>query len=218
MCSRYTPPRWENFYAEFRALPPENLPVGPVFPRQRGVFVREAGAEREAVVGQFGLVPWFAKTLPLPYSTFNARFETVPTAASFRDAWRRGQRCLVPAHSFFEPCWETGRNVWWRFQRADGHDWALAGLWSRWTDPATGEIVESYTMITRNADDHPLMARMHKPDPKRGPDQQDKRSVVVLEPADRDTWLRGSPAEAAALVRLAPVETFDAAPEASTQG
>ena len=54
---------------------------------------------------------------------------------------------------------------------------------------------------------------MHKPDPKLGPDQQDKRSVVALEPADWDTWLRAPVKEAQALVRLSPVETFDAGPE-----
>ena len=78
--------------------------------------------------------------------------------------------------SFDEPNWETGKNVWWRFRRADGAPWGLAGLWNTWTDKATGEIVESYTMLTLNADAHPLMSRMHKPDPKLGPDQQDKRS------------------------------------------
>ena len=219
MCSRYNPPRWETFYEDFRALPPENLPVGPIFPRQPGIFVRAKEAEeREAVVGQFGLVPWFAKSLPLKYSTFNARMETVPTAASFKDAWRRSQRCIVPAESFDEPCWETGRNVWWRFRRVDGHPWGLAGLWSTWTDRATGEIVESYTIVTINADAHPLMSRMHKPDPKLGPGEQDKRSVVALERADFDTWLRGSLDDARALLRLTPAEAFDAAEQDAAAG
>jgi hypothetical protein len=36
-------------------------------------------------------------------------------------------------------------------------------------------------MLTLNADHHPLMNRMHKPDPKLGPEQQDKRSVFGIE-------------------------------------
>jgi hypothetical protein len=36
---------------------------------------------------------------------------------------------------------------------------------------------------------HPLMSRMHKPDPKLLPDQQDKRSVIALADGDVDTWL-----------------------------
>jgi putative SOS response-associated peptidase YedK len=83
----------------------------------------------------------------VPYSTQNARFEEITTKASYRDPWRHGKRCIVPAWSFDEPCWETGRNVWWRFRRADGTPFGLAGLWNTWTDKASGEIVESYTMI-----------------------------------------------------------------------
>ncbi len=42
MCNRYAPPRWEVYYDEFRAMPPENLPVGPIFPRKPGPFIRAA--------------------------------------------------------------------------------------------------------------------------------------------------------------------------------
>jgi putative SOS response-associated peptidase YedK len=73
--------------------------------------------------------------------------------------------------------------------------------------------VESYTLLTLNADAHSLMNRMHKPDPKLGPTQQDKRSVVPIESEDVDTWLFAPQPEAASLVRLAPVERFDAAPD-----
>ena len=103
--------------------------------------------------------------------------------------------------------------MWWSFRRADGQPWALAGLWNTWRDKDSGELVESYTMLTLNADAHPLMNRMHKPDPMLGPEQQDKRSVVALEQADWDTWLRAPVDEAQAIVRLSPVETFNAAPE-----
>ena len=122
---------------------------------------------------------------------------------------------LIDSHchiSFDEPNWEGGKNVWWRFRRADGEPWGLAGLWNTWTDKASGEIVESYTMLTFNADEHPLMNRMHKPDPKLGPDQQDKRSVVPIELVDVNAWLFGTPEQAADLVRLAPVERFVAGP------
>ena len=51
---------------------------------------------------------------------------------------------------------------------------------------------------------------MHEPDPKLGPDKQDKQSVVPIELSDVDTWLGGSQEPAAALVMLAPAEGFDA--------
>ncbi|KWT68576.1 protein of unknown function DUF159 [Comamonas testosteroni] len=40
-------------------------------------------------------------------------------------------------------------------------------------------------------DSHPLMSRMHKPDPKLPADQQDKRSVIPIEVQDIDQWLAG---------------------------
>ena len=67
-------------------------------------------------------------------------------------------------------------------------------------------------MLTLNADVHPLMSRMHKPDPKLGPDEQDKRSVIAIELADVDAWLFGTVDVARALVRVPPVEVFDAGP------
>ena len=187
-----------------------------VFPRALGPFLRadrENQPGRELVIGQWGLVPWFATTPKLTYSTNNARFEEITAKASFKSSWTHGKRCIIPAVSFDEPNWESGKNIWWRFRRADGAPWGLAGLWNTWTDKTTGEVIESYTMLTLNADHHPLMSRMHKPDPKLGPDkQQDKRSVVPIELDDVDTWLGGSQEAAAALVMLAPAGVFDAGP------
>jgi len=178
-----------------------------IFPRAVGPFVRanQNSGERELVLGQWGLIPWFAETAKLTYSTNNARFEEITRKASFKQSWLHGRRCIIPAWSFDEPCWESGKNVWWRFRRADGEPWGLAGLWNAWQDKETGEVVESYTMLTINADDHPLMSRMHKPDPKLPPDRQDKRSVAPIEMGDVDQWLCGSIEGAASLVRVPPM-------------
>ncbi|MEO6531946.1 MAG: SOS response-associated peptidase family protein [Pseudolysinimonas sp.] len=215
MCNRYHPPRSEVYWEEFRAMPPENLPVGPIFPRRPGPFIRAGRIDgaRQTVVGQWGLIPFFAKALPLKYSTNNSRIETAPTAATFKAPWARGQRCIIPAASFDEPNWESGKNEWWRFRRADGRAWGLAGLWSDWTDPATGQVSLSYSMLTMNADTHPLMSRMHKPDPKLASHEQDKRSVIAIKPDDWDTWLRGPIDSAHALIRLTAIEDFDAGPD-----
>jgi putative SOS response-associated peptidase YedK len=214
MCNRYGPPEPARLHERWRIREPQvtYLP-GPLFPRSQGPFLRRpvnaSEGAAELVVGQWGLVPWFAKSATLPYSTNNARFEELSSKASFKTPWQRGQRCIIPAEWFDEPCWETGRNVWWRFRRADGQPWGLAGLWNTWVDRSSGEVVESYTMLTLNADGHPLMGRMHKPDPRLPVDRQDKRSVAPLAPADVERWLYASAAEAAKLVRLAPEADFE---------
>ncbi len=218
MCTRYVSPAQAAIERYWR-LEPGQMQIwagASVFPRAPGAFVRRAvhdpSASRELVVGPWGLIPWFAKEPRLPYSTNNARVEEIASKASYKQPWSRGQRCIIPATSFDEPCWETGRNVWWRFVRRDGEPWGLAGLWNTWTDRATGEVHESYTMLTVNADSHPLMRRMHKPDPKYAPDEQDKRSVIAIEPADVDQWLYGTVDEARALVAPPSMDVIEGAP------
>jgi putative SOS response-associated peptidase YedK len=210
MCNRYfSPPREQiGFFGPL--ITPDNYQSTDVFPRGQGAFIRASKAHPELVVGQWGLVPHFAKSKSLTYSTNNARIEGTATTASYKLPWNKGQRCIIPAAYIYEPCWETGKNVWWIFRRADGNPWALAGLWNTWIDRDTGEVVESYTMLTQNADVHPIMNRMHKPDPKLLPDQQDKRSVVAIESGDFDQWLNGTVDEAKKLIQLTPVELFDA--------
>lgn len=218
MCNRYeTPSQIE--VGRYWHLGPKNVPkIWPraVFPRALGPFIRRArdvaGYERELVVGQWGLIPWFAEKVKLNFPTNNARSEELAAKASYKDPWKRGQRCIIPASTFDEPNWETGKNIWWQFKRADGDPWGLAGLWNTWIDQTTGEVHESYTMLTINADDHPLMRRMHKPDAKLPADKQDKRSVVPLEASDFDQWLEGTIVQASGLMKLAPVEVFEARP------
>lgn len=195
---------------------------GVVAPRKPGAFIRrardDAGYSRELVVGRWGLIPWFSKTFDIKYSTNNARSEELTSKASFKHPWARGQRCIIPADWFNEPNWESGKNVWWRFKRADTEPWGLAGLWNTWEDKAAGVVHESYTMLTLHANSHPLMSRMHKPDidpETKQPlpiEQQDKRSVIAIEQADVDQWLAGTVGEASELLRLTPVEMFDAGP------
>jgi hypothetical protein len=67
-------------------------------------------------------------------------------------------------------------------------------------------------MLTQNCDAHPLLRRFYKPEPSLPADQQDKRTVVPVDPVDFRTWLTGMNEEAAALVHLQPVALYDAKP------
>lgn len=208
MCNLYRSTSGSDAQAVWKTRNPLAIdwPGGIVGPRKDGLFIRPARSDGslEPVVGRWGLIPPFADTPALRYSTNNARTEEVARKPSFRQAWLRGQRCLIPADWFDEPNWESGRNVWWRFRRRDGQPWGLAGLWSTWTDRHSGEVIESYTLLTINADHHPVMRRMHKPDPALPADAQDKRSVIAIALPDVERWLRGSVAEAQGLLRPPP--------------
>jgi putative SOS response-associated peptidase YedK len=95
-------------------------------------------------------------------------------------------------------------------RRADGLPWALAGIWSEWLDPESGEVLPNYTMITCNCDGHPLLGRLHKPDPKLPPEAQDKRAVVHIAPEHWHDWLSGDSATALQLIKPEAAEAFDA--------
>ena len=105
--------------------------------------------------------------------------------------WRRGQRCIIPAQLCVEPYWGNGKHIPWQFERADGEPWGLAGLWSEWIDPATGEV---YTMITQNCDDVPVLNLVHRTDPK--------RTVVPMDKGEWDAWLHGTVEQAEALIKV----------------
>jgi putative SOS response-associated peptidase YedK len=53
---------------------------------------------------------------------------------------------------------------------------------------------------------------MHKPDPKLPSDQQDKRSLIPLEPHDFDRWLTCTVEEAKEMLKVPAVELFAAHP------
>lgn len=215
MCNRYEPAderylhdTWREYERSIGAYKPH---VGP---RDMAPFV----VPGRVLVGQWGMIrPGQPERVAKdargrPLMTNNARIETVASKPTYRDAWKRGQRCLIPAVSFDEPYWGTGKNIWWRFRRADGQPWALAGLWSEWTDRTTGEVVPNFTMLTMNCDAYPVLSKMHKPDPTLPDDQQDKRTVIPIERADWAHWLAGAVEDVASLIRLPAVDVIAHAP------
>lgn len=63
-------------------------------------------------------------------------------------------------------------------------------------------------MLMINADQHPLMRRLHRPKSNLPADRQDKRSVIPLKADDWNLWLRGGVQAAQSLYRLPGVEQF----------
>ena len=191
MCSHYQAVKErERFFRHFGVYPPDDSDKFDMWPGYSGVMLRrpraadsgdEAVPALETLAGLFGLLPHWAKDQKLARNTFNARSETAHEKPSFRDAWRNRQHCIIPADAFFEPDWRSGRAVATRFSRADGEPMGIAGLWSWWKSPA-GTVVTSYSMLTINADDHPLLRYMHRPG-------DEKRMVVILPRGAYADWL-----------------------------
>jgi putative SOS response-associated peptidase YedK len=188
---------------------PSELARQDVWPGYTSTFIRrhplaDEGAnavpDREALVGTFGLIPHWAKDSKVARHTYNARSETVAEKPSFRDAWRKGRHCIIPARAIYEPDWRSGKAIATRIERADGRPLGIAGLWDTWKNP-DGSWLCSYTMLTINADTHPLMRNFHKP-------ADEKRMVVILNPDSYETWLKGSQSDVKPLIRQCPAEVL----------
>jgi len=208
MCSHYQGLQRPEAYREvFKAEPPSVQGKEDMWPCYQGSFIRrhphadvgdDAVLPHEALIGQYGLVPHWASDLKLGRHTYNARSETVATKPSFRDAWRQARHCIIPAMSIYEPDWRPGRAAPPRISRADGQPMGIAGLWDRWKSPQ-GEVVHSFTMLTINADQHPLMNLFHKP-------TDEKRMVVVLEPEQFEDCVQAPPSRSMEFLRPFPAD------------
>ncbi len=188
MCSNYTPPKPDAVRRHFGV---HNVPEdykAETYPGYLAPIVRRAddgSGELECLNACFGMVPHWAE-LTLARHTYNARTETVASKPSFRHAFAKRQWCIIPVESFFEPSYESGRAVRWKIARDDGALLGIAGLWE-WR-PTGGQDdlpLLSFTMLTMNADNHPLMQRFHRP-------EDEKRMPVLLDPPQYAAWLQSS--------------------------
>lgn len=212
MCANYTPSTQAAWEAAFRATFPAGEFKRESFPGYSAPILANdhPGA---GVLATFGLLPSWAKP-ELVRSTYNARSETAATKPSFRNAWRRGQFCIVPATEIFEFHYESddAKPTRWAVRRRDGEPLGIAGLWeSRERD---GRLQHSFSMLTVNADGHAIFSNMHKP-------KDEKRMVVILEPDDYDAWLAAQPDQALGWMRQYPAGLLAAEPAprlAKTEG
>lgn len=208
MCSNYFPTVSKERLTAFGVQPALDLSSKrQVWKSYAAPMVRKGEDGRELLLGEFGLLPFWSKERKIKYSTFNARSETVKTASSFKTPWAKRQRCIIPADWVVEPDWRTGKNIPTAIARADGEPMGLAGLWDKWLDKSTGEVVHSFTMLTINADTHGLMRNFHRPD-------DEKRMVVVLPEARYEDWLTATLPEAKNLLLPFPADALQALPVA----
>ena len=177
-----------QYFAVDNPIEPYKADIWPNYPAP---FIRrhpfadvgdEAVPMREGLVGRFGLIPHWARDDKIARHTYNARSETVHEKPSFRDAWRHGQHAIIPIQAFYEPDWRSGKAIATRISDASGEPMGVAGLWSQWREPSTGQMVYIFTMLTVNADHHPFMRQFHKPD-------DEKRMIVILPRGRYEEWL-----------------------------
>ncbi|HEX6900686.1 MAG TPA: SOS response-associated peptidase [Thermoanaerobaculia bacterium] len=178
MCGRYTLSTPSDDLALLFDIS-ELMPLPPRYnlaPTQEAAVVRvtEPGAPRRLDLLKWGLIPYWAKEAAIGNRLINARSETVVEKASFKTSFKK-KRCLIPADGFYEWKKEGKLKQPYLIHRKDGKPFAFAGLWSSWRDPERGQPVETFTILTTDAND--LMRPLHD------------RMPVILDRENFDLWL-----------------------------
>ncbi|HDR8983166.1 SOS response-associated peptidase family protein [Burkholderia vietnamiensis] len=119
---------------------------------------------------------------------------------------------MIPAARFYEPKWrldDDKSQERWRIGLVSGEPFAIAGMWRTWSG-ADGELIYVMTMISVNADEHPILNQFHRHFDRQG-NPEEKRSLVIIRPEDYDAWFNvKDPEEARQFFTLLPADELHA--------
>ena len=163
MCGRYVSPDQAAIERAWHIGRHNNLPFVRRFNVAPGAVVPVLRFDRATGglvldTARWGLIPHWWKDARPPGSSFNARLEEAAAKPLWRDALRRS-RCLVPAEGWYEwrslpqpaPARDRRAKQPYFICRGDHRLIAFAGIFSRWSDPASGTAVTSCAILTRAA-------------------------------------------------------------------
>ncbi|MCI0504895.1 MAG: SOS response-associated peptidase [Gammaproteobacteria bacterium] len=158
-------------------------------------IIRAHNSGYEALPAVWPLIPAWAKGAVTKYSTANAKAETLDSARSYQHAWKHAQRCLIPATGFYE--WQViagqKQKQPYNIKLARQPVFAMAGLWESTIKPENESKIDSFTIITTQA--NPLMAKIHN---------TKERMPVIIAPDNYLLWLNGTITEAERLLKPYP--------------
>jgi putative SOS response-associated peptidase YedK len=109
---------------------------------------------------RWGLIPNWCNDPQGGRKPINAKCETVHTLPTFRHAYRY-RRCILPVDGFYEWMAIKGTKAKQPFAIAmrDGKPFGIGGIWENWRDPASGEWVCTFAVITTAANE--LVGQIH---------------------------------------------------------
>jgi putative SOS response-associated peptidase YedK len=124
---------------------------------------------------RWGLIPFWAKEKSIGNRMINAKSETIHEKPSFKNLIKK-KRCLVITDGFYE--WQAGTGktkVPYRICVHDCELFAFAGLYDSWADKETGEVLDTFTILTTQANE--FVAPVHD------------RMPVILQQENERRWL-----------------------------
>jgi putative SOS response-associated peptidase YedK len=183
MCGRYGRRSDKQHIAEHYRLrdlgevPLEAAPDWNITPDSMQPVIRlsKDTGEWELAFLKWRLVPFWSRTPKPAFESINARADKLLTSGSWRESFQR-RRCLIPGEFFYE--WEPidkKTKQPYAVALTDDRLFSFGGIWDRWKDHNTGQIIESFAMIT--CDPNATMEAFHD------------RTPLIIDPKDYNRWL-----------------------------
>lgn len=130
---------------------------------------------------KWGLIPFWTKdekqANEIKRMTLNARADTIFQKPSFREPIMK-KRCIVPSTGYFEWRHEGTKKIPYYIYVKDEPIFSMAGIYDSWLDKSTGEIVNTFSIITTDA--NPLTDYIHN---------TKHRMPAILSLKDEEKWL-----------------------------
>lgn len=130
---------------------------------------------------KWGLIPFWTKDEKqadeIKRMTLNARSDTIFSKPSFREPIMK-KRCIVPSTGYFEWRHEGNKKIPYYIYIKDEPIFSMAGVYDSWQDKATGEIINTFSIITTEA--NPLTDYIHN---------TKHRMPAILNQEDEKRWL-----------------------------
>lgn len=130
---------------------------------------------------KWGLIPFWVKDEKqadeIKRMTLNARADTIFSKPSFREPIMK-KRCLVPSTGYFEWRHEDGKKIPYYIYVKDEPIFSMAGIYDEWLDKTTGEVINTFSIITTEA--NPLTDYIHN---------TKHRMPAILSQEDEEKWL-----------------------------
>lgn len=152
--------------------------------------------EEQIKVMKWGLIPYWLKAKgqseaaiaeaikkadQIRISTLNARAETLFEKPSFRTPIM-SRRCIIPSTGYFEYHQNSDgtKTPYYIYMKSEDL-FSMGGIWDSWIDPTKNEVVETFSLITTEANE--LTGKIHNGG------KNSRRMPLILTPEDESRWL-----------------------------
>ena len=143
-------------------------------PTETAWVVRSKSDAYAPLAARWWLTPYWSKTAQPRYATFNAKCENLEKSGTFRDPFRY-RRCVVPVDGFYEWTDSPLGRVPYHVEPSGGGPLLLGGVWDRWRDRETNDVLYSFAVVTTPV--HAGLEWLHD------------RQPLMLSVEDADLWM-----------------------------